>query len=118
MEKESGLLTKRLDLINNALKVGKVNPTDTLIGKHLAQYPFGGNLYTASNIKATDFLTKLASRFKNKAMVVDFWAIWCAPCIASMPFSAKLHHEANDLLFICVQVRVVPKTNGKVKLSK
>jgi thiol-disulfide isomerase/thioredoxin len=97
MKNEERLLTKRLEVINNALKQGKQNVADSLIGKPLAQYPFGGSLYIANNIKGVDFLSKLSSRFKDKAIVVDFWATWCGPCIGAMPASAKLNKEASAL---------------------
>jgi thiol-disulfide isomerase/thioredoxin len=29
----------------------------------------------------------------DKVVLVDFWASWCAPCKASFPAMARLHHE-------------------------
>ncbi|OJJ22994.1 hypothetical protein BKI52_01175 [marine bacterium AO1-C] len=37
-------------------------------------------------------LPTLAS-FKNKVVVLDFWATWCGPCIASFPKISRLHKK-------------------------
>lgn len=36
---------------------------------------------------------ELLKRNKNKVLYLDFWASWCAPCLAEMPASKKLLEE-------------------------
>ena len=36
------------------------------------------------------------STMKDKVVLVDFWATWCAPCIASLPALIAIHERYHD----------------------
>ena len=63
---------------------------------------------------------------KNKVIVLDFWATWCAPCMASFPAMQQVINEyKNDtnvvFLFIDTWEYKTPKTmveNAKTFLKK
>lgn len=45
--------------------------------------------------------------FKGSIVVLDIWAMWCAPCLAEKPFFLKVEEEfknRNDIVFIGVSV--------------
>lgn len=46
------------------------------------------------------------SKYKNKIIVLDFWASWCKPCIAAIPSINKLREEFKNepVEFIAISV--------------
>jgi thiol-disulfide isomerase/thioredoxin len=93
---------KRIDSIFAVSK--KLEKAD--IGIPLMRLPFDASLYQLDTVKSIDdFIVNLKSKFPNKALIIDFWATWCAPCIADMPYSKSLHEKNKDLpieyIYLC-----------------
>lgn len=84
----------------------KLKSTGNFIGTPVKQLPFNASLFTLDSIEnVNDFIVNLKANFKNKALLIDFWATWCLPCLNDMPFSKKLHETNKDLpveyIYIC-----------------
>jgi len=58
---------------------------------------------------AADFNTQLR-KAGNKLVVVDFYATWCGPCKAIVPFLDQLAAQNNDVIFLKVsRYDILPK---------
>ncbi len=53
--------------------------------------------------------------FKNKVVLVDFWATWCPQCVASLPEMKRLYETFNKRGFEIVGVSVDKGTNDLTK---
>jgi len=92
--KKSNITQKKIDSL--FAKSKKIVNAD--IGKPLVKLPFEAELYQIDTLKnVDDFLLNLRSKFAKKALIIDFWATWCAPCLSDLPFSKSLHEANKDL---------------------
>ncbi len=51
-------------------------------------------------------LKKGLESFRGKVVLINFWATWCAPCVAEFPVLVKLHnaYESKGLVVMSVSV--------------
>lgn len=45
---------------------------------------------------------KYLDKYLGKVIYIDFYATWCGPCIAEIPFAQELHHafKSSDVVFL------------------
>ncbi|SEP80724.1 TlpA family protein disulfide reductase [Neolewinella agarilytica] len=87
---------------------GKVTIIDKKeLGKALGHLEFEADLYKSNATSGQELLDQVRGGFPGKAIYLDLWAVWCAPCIQQLPFSKKAHEAAGDLpiefVYLCTE---------------
>lgn len=56
-------------------------------------------------IHSSEEFNNLLKNYPDKIIIIDFWAVWCGPCMFFAPIFKKLHGEfRSDFIFIKVNV--------------
>jgi len=89
-------LNKYLALTKDTLYVNKIKEENNL------DFTNTNQLKLKSLSGETTTLDKVLQKHKDKVIYIDFWASWCAPCRAAMPFAKELRKEYKnkDVVFI------------------
>jgi thioredoxin 1 len=61
---------------------------------------------------------KLIGEFTDKVIIIDFWAVWCGPCMAFAPVFERLQQEyAQEFIFAKVNVDENPGVAQKYRIT-
>lgn len=69
-------------------------------------------------IQSENQFNDISTKFKDKISVIDFWAVWCAPCISFAPVFEQLFREyQQDFIFAKVNVDEVPGIANRFQIT-
>ncbi|MBI5323672.1 MAG: TlpA family protein disulfide reductase [Ignavibacteriae bacterium] len=83
------LISQSINLISKELKVGESAPE------------FQGETFDGKIIKLSDY--------KDRVVLLDFWASWCAPCQKELPYLMQLYDDNDDRNFVIIAVNIDKK---------
>lgn len=72
------------------------------------------NKYTIneiSTLREDQVIGNILSKYKNKIIVIDFWATWCGPCLAAIRKmeNVKAEYQNKDVVFVYITTESSPK---------
>jgi len=102
---------KNVTLLMNSL----VTPYITILFLLSLTFSHADSVFAKTNSPAPDFTLNdisgkpvTLSQFRGKVVILNFWSIWCGPCLAEMPSLNKLYLEFKDKGLIVLAVAEDP----------
>ena len=75
------------------------------VATSVAAQPLGEPASDFTGLTSTGETIRL-SDYAGKVLLLDFWASWCGPCRAEMPFLVELYHEHRDAPFEILAINI------------
>ncbi len=73
---------------------------------------------TIIEINSEEEFNKLLKDYPEKIIIIDFWAVWCGPCMFFAPIFKKLQSEfQNDFVFVKVNVDENPSIARRFQIT-
>ena len=72
----------------------KANPKLALIGRHIADF-------STTDLDGNPISLQ---QYRGKVVLLDFWAVWCGPCIGEMPNVRKVYDAYKNMGFDVIGV--------------
>lgn len=88
-----------LDIINNNVTYSWINDsnlTDSLTVLKTQKQLFKGNQFPEIGLTTMDGKKFSLESYKNKIVVINWWAVWCAPCKTEIPGLNKLVEKYSN----------------------
>ena len=88
--------------------------------QYLTKIPAGAKLYANTELEGGDLINKLTEKYPGKAIYIDVWATWCAPCLAEMPAAKKLRKQfaGKDVVFVYLCMSSPLESTWKARIGE
>lgn len=85
--------------------LNEYNTPENILNKPYSITKNGARLYIIDTLTAPSLLKSLKNTFAGKAILIDFWATWCSPCLTEMTYSKNIQEQLKDqpieFIYLC-----------------
>jgi len=118
---ENGEARRRRNLRSGVLLAGTMALAFAVVAGRLLEVATGPAAPTVGNPAPAFAAETVGGRsvaledFEGQVVLLDFWATWCPPCVASMPHLERLHREHADQGLVVLGVNQEPDRPAHVQ---
>lgn len=88
--------------------------------QYSSKIPAGAKLNSTNELEGGELIKKLSEKYPGKAIYIDVWATWCAPCMAEMSAAKRLRKQfaGQDLVFVYLCISSPLESTWKARIGE